>query len=235
MCIRDRHYSDLSVKVKEEWNQVFINAATGQTQNSSGGIQDTQASYALAIEYNVISDENRDQAAELLDQACERGYNNVPYTCLLYTSDHNIGKSVAACAAALEAGTPVEKLAKGLDAFKGAGRRFELLGKVNGVTIVDDYAHHPAEIAATLKAAKSLKFNQVWAVHQPFTYSRTKMLLDDFAEALSIADHTVLTEIMGSREKNTYHIYAKDLADKIDGCVWFPTQQEVADLSLIHI
>ncbi len=75
-----QHYSDLSVKVKEEWNQVFINAATGQTQNSSGGIQDTQASYALAIEYNVISDENRDQAAELLDQACERGYNNVPYT-----------------------------------------------------------------------------------------------------------------------------------------------------------
>ncbi|MBC5786472.1 UDP-N-acetylmuramate--L-alanine ligase [Clostridium facile] len=148
--------------------------------------------------------------------------------------DHNIGNSVAACAAALEAGTPVEKLAKGLDAFKGAGRRFELLGKVNGVTIVDDYAHHPAEIAATLKAAKSLKFNQVWAVHQPFTYSRTKMLLDDFAEALSIADHTVLTEIMGSREKNTYHIYAKDLADKIDGCVWFPTQQEVADYVLQH-
>ena len=60
------------------------------------------------------------------------------------------------------------------------------------------------------------------------------MLLDDFAEALSIADHTVLTEIMGSREKNTYHIYAKDLADKIDGCVWFPTQQEVADYVLQH-
>ena len=68
----------------------------------------------------------------------------------------------------------------------------------------------------------------MWVIHQPFTYSRTAMLLDEFAEALSIADRAVLTEIMGSREKNTYNIYSKDLAAKIDGCVWFPTFEEVA-------
>lgn len=142
--------------------------------------------------------------------------------------DHNIGNSVAACAAALEAGAPVEKLAKGLANFRGAGRRFELLGKVNGITVVDDYAHHPAEVAATLRAAKGLNFKKVWAVHQPFTYSRTKMLLHEFADALSIADRVVLTEIMGSREKNTWNIYSKDLAALIPGCKWFTTQEEVA-------
>ena len=71
-------------------------------------------------------------------------------------------------------------------------------------------------------------FKRVWAVHQPFTYSRTATLLDDFATALSIADKVVLTEIMGGREKNTYNIYTTDLAAKIDGSVWFPTFEEVA-------
>lgn len=141
---------------------------------------------------------------------------------------HNVYNAVAACAAAYSAGIPVEALRGGLEKFGGAMRRFERLAKINGVTFVDDYGHHPAEIAATLKTAKEMSFKRVWVVHQPFTYSRTAMLLDEFAKALSIADRVVLTEIMGSREKNTYNIYAKDLAEKIDGCVWFPTFEEVA-------
>lgn len=153
---------------------------------------------------------------------------------LFVPGDHNILNATAACAAALETGVQPEQLAEGLGNFKGAGRRFELLGKINGITIVDDYAHHPAEIKVTLQAAQSLHFNKVWAVHQPFTYSRTAMLLDDFVEALSIADQVVLSEIMGSREKNTYGIYAKDLADKIDGCVWFKTFEEISDYVLSH-
>jgi UDP-N-acetylmuramate--alanine ligase len=66
-----------------------------------------------------------------------------------------------------------------------------------------------------------MEYKRVWAIFQPFTFSRTSMLLDDFVTALSIPDKTVLTAIMGSREKNTYHIYSKDLGEKIDGCVWF--------------
>ena len=108
------------------------------------------------------------------------------------------------------------------------------MGKINGITVVDDYAHHPAELRATLTAAKELPFRKVWAVFQPFTYSRTAMLLDDFVEVLSIADRVVLSEIMGSREKNTYHIYSKDLAERIDGCVWFPTFEEISDYVLSH-
>ena len=141
---------------------------------------------------------------------------------------HNVYNAVAAAAAAYSADIPVEAIQKGIADFTGAMRRFEKLAEIDGVTFVDDYGHHPAEIAATLRTAKGMSFRRVWCVHQPFTYSRTAMLLDDFAEALSIADKVVLTEIMGSREKNTYNIYSKDLAAKIDGCVWFPTFEEVA-------
>lgn len=141
---------------------------------------------------------------------------------------HNVYNAVAACAAAYSAGIPVEALRDGLESYNGTVRRFERIAEVNGITIADDYAHHPAEVAVTLNTAKKMSFKRVWAVHQPFTYSRTAMLLSEFAEALSIADRVVLTEIMGSREKNTYNIYAKDLAEKIDGCVWYSTFEEVA-------
>ncbi|MFZ2539178.1 MAG: cyanophycin synthetase, partial [Oscillospiraceae bacterium] len=97
------------------------------------------------------------------------------------------------------------------------------------ITVVDDYAHHPAEVKVTLDAAKTMNFKRVIAVHQPFTYSRTKQHLDYFADVLKTADVVVLSEIMGSREKNTYNIFAKDLSDKIDGCVWFDTFDEIAD------
>ena len=143
--------------------------------------------------------------------------------------DHNVLNAIAACVASHEAGATWEQCAAGLNAFHGAQRRFEVLGKIGGITVADDYGHHPTEIEATLKAAKALPFKRVWAVHQPFTYSRTATLLDDFARVLSHADFVVLSEIMGSREKNTYNIYAKDLAAKIHGCVWFPNFPEIAD------
>ena len=141
---------------------------------------------------------------------------------------HNILNAVAAIAAAIHAGAPVSAIAEHLAKFRGAGRRFEILGAVNGVTIADDYAHHPAELAATLRAAKELPFREVWAVFQPFTYSRTQMLMDDFALALALADHVVMSEIMGSREKNTYGVYTSQLAEKIPGSVWFPAFPEIA-------
>lgn len=141
---------------------------------------------------------------------------------------HNIYNALAAVAAAHQLQVEPKVIEESLDAFTGAGRRFEILGKPNGITIADDYAHHPAELEATLTAAKEMGFNRVWAVFQPFTYSRTAMLLDDFARVLALADRVVMTEIMGSREVNTYHIYTKDLADKIPGSVWFNTFEEVA-------
>ncbi len=147
---------------------------------------------------------------------------------------HNLLNSLAAAAAAREAGLSFEEIAGTVGGFHGAKRRFEILGENNGVTIADDYAHHPTELEAVLQTAKKMSFHQVWAVFQPFTYSRTYTLMDDFARVLSIADHTVLTEIMGSREKNTWNVYAKDLAEKVPGCVWFPTFEEVAAYTMSH-
>ena len=134
---------------------------------------------------------------------------------------HNIYNSLAAFAACHISGVEPAEIAKGINAFGGAGRRFEILGTVNGVTIADDYAHHPEEITATLNAANDMGFKRVWAVFQPFTYSRTKMLLNEFAVSLQLADKVVMTEIMGSREVNTIGIYTKDLAELIPGSVWY--------------
>lgn len=147
---------------------------------------------------------------------------------------HNVLDAVAACAAALSCGVLPKQLYLPLSEFNGAGRRFELLGEVNGITIMDDYAHHPAELRVTLEAAKKLDFKKVWAVFQPFTYSRTALLFDDFVEVLQIADRVVLSEIMGSREKNTYGIYSKDLCEKIPGSVWFNTFEEIKDYVLAN-
>ena len=144
--------------------------------------------------------------------------------------DHNILNAVAAAAGAMQLGASPEQAAAGLTAFTGAGRRFEVLGKThNGATVADDYAHHPAELRATLTAAKELDFKRVWAVFQPFTFSRTYLLLEDFVSALSIADRVVLSPIMGSREVNTYHITSEDLGSKIKDCVCLPSFEAMAD------
>ena len=148
--------------------------------------------------------------------------------------DHNVLNAVAGGGAAPGPGGGPAGGPAPPPPLRGAGRRFEVLGRVNGVTIADDYAHHPAELAATLRAAKELDFREVWAVFQPFTFSRTYLLLEDFVKALSIADHVVMSPIMGSREKNQWGIQTKDLGEKIPGSVWFDTFQEMADYTMAH-
>lgn len=143
--------------------------------------------------------------------------------------EHNILNSLCAFAAAYESGAEVDKICKGLKAFRGASRRFELLGKYNGITFADDYAHHPAELKVTLEAAMKMGYKRVWAVHQPFTFTRTSILLDDFAQVLQIPDKCVISAIMGSREVNTIGIKAKDLADKVPNSVQLDTFEEICD------
>ncbi len=140
---------------------------------------------------------------------------------------HNVFNSLAAAAAAWLCGVSYEQIADGIADFHGAGRRFEFLGEVNGVTFVDDYAHHPTEIAATLAAAKALPYKKVWAVFQPFTYSRTARHLSEFAEALSAADEVIVSDIMGSREVNEWNVSAKDITDRIDGAHHLPTFDDI--------
>lgn len=146
--------------------------------------------------------------------------------------EHNISNSLAALAAADYCGINLIDAINSLEQFGGACRRFEILAEIDGITIADDYAHHPTELKVTLDAAMQMDFHTVWAVFQPFTYSRTKEHMDDFAKVLSIPDKCVMTEIMGSREVNTEGVYTSQLAEKIPGSVWFDTFEEVSDYVL---
>lgn len=142
---------------------------------------------------------------------------------------HNVYNALAAIVTAMETGATFEQCRIMLETFGGAGRRFEFLGSFRGITIADDYAHHPKELTVTLEAAMLMEYKRVWAVFQPFTFSRTSMLLNDFVTALKIPTKVVLSEVMGSREVNTYHVYTSQLAEKIPGSVWFKTFEEIAD------
>lgn len=127
---------------------------------------------------------------------------------------HNIANALAAIAFATEAGIDTDTIIRGLQAFGGTARRFEYKGKLGGITIIDDYAHHPTEIAATLKAAQHYPHNQVWCVFQPHTYTRTKAFFHEFAEALSHTDHLVLADIYAARETDTLGVSSADLAEE---------------------
>ena len=159
---------------------------------------------------------------------CEKG-NKIGHVKLSIPGKHNVINALSAIVTAIHSGVTIDECIFGIEAFRGAGRRFEILGKYAGITIADDYAHHPTELEVTLDSAVKMGYKKVWAVFQPFTYSRTKNHFDDFVKVLTIPDRCVLSEIMGSREINTYGIYSSQLAEKIPDSVWFNTFEEIAD------
>lgn len=124
---------------------------------------------------------------------------------------HNISNSLSVIALALELKIPIEHIKAGILSFGGTERRFEYKGEIGGVTIIDDYAHHPTEIEATLKAASVYPHNNLWCVFQPHTYTRTKAFLKEFAKSLVFADKIVLADIFAAREVNPGDISSLDL------------------------
>lgn len=157
-----------------------------------------------------------------------KGKEFVIHITLSVPGEHNVLNSLAAFIACVESGADIEKIKESLFEFHGAGRRFELRGTFKGITLADDYAHHPKEIEVTLNAAMKMNYKRVWAVHQPFTFTRTAKFLDEFARVLQIADKCVISEIMGSREVNTIGIKASDLSSKIPGCIQIDKLEDIA-------
>ena len=147
---------------------------------------------------------------------------------------HNIYNALAMCCCVRPLGLQPADAERAAENFKGMGRRFEVKGECNGAVIVDDYAHHPTELAATLKTARSLGYQRVIAVHQPFTYSRTKALMQDFADVLRSADQVVLLPVMGSREVDDGSVRSEDLAAKIPGSVVVDGLDAAADWVRAH-
>ena len=142
---------------------------------------------------------------------------------------HNVLNALSAFAVAYDMGVEANGIKEALEKFTGAGRRFEFLGEFENFVLADDYAHHPTEIIATLTAAKNLDYKRVIAVFQPFTFSRTALLKDEFIKALSIADKVILTPIMGSREVNTYGISSEDIKNGLNDCVIVDGFENIAD------
>ena len=153
-----------------------------------------------------------------------------PYT-LRVPGLYNVYNATAAIAVAKLLGIDDHIIKKSLSDFNGTDRRFEYKGQVNDFTIIDDYAHHPTEITATLNAAKKYPHKTIWCIFQPHTYSRTKSLLPEFAHALSLADEVILTDIYAARETDTLGISSVNLQEEIEKlghkCYYFPTFEEV--------
>ena len=130
--------------------------------------------------------------------------------------EHNILNAVGAFACCHQLGVEASVIIDTLDKFKGTQRRFDVIGTTeNGIRLVDDYAHHPTEIKATLSAARNIPHNRLWCLFQPHTYTRTLALFDEFAEAFADADILILAEIYAAREKNIYKISSRELAAEI--------------------
>ena len=135
---------------------------------------------------------------------------------LAVPGEHNVANSLAAVAACMDLGVDFEIIKSTLESFTGTQRRFDIVGKTSdGVTVIDDYAHHPTEIKATLAAAENIPHRKLWCLFQPHTYTRTLALFDEFADAFEKADVLVLAEIYAAREKNIYKLSSKKLMAEI--------------------
>jgi len=129
---------------------------------------------------------------------------------------HNVQNALAACTVGFIFNIKFDVIKDSLEKFTGTRRRFEIKGKFNGATIIDDYAHHPAEIRATLEAADKYPHNNIWCIFQPHTYTRTKFLLKDFSQSFNNAHRVIITDIYAAREKDTGEIHSTDLVKEIN-------------------
>lgn len=176
-----------------------------------------------------------------IDNLEHNGYNQYTFTIckkgipvgeirLSVPGIHNVYDALAAFAAADYLGIPEDDICDSLHHFGGTHRRFETRGIMGGIMVVDDYSHHPTEIKAILATVKEMKYNNVWCVFQPHTYTRTKLLFDDFVKVFTENDvNVVITDIYAAREKDTGIVSAQQLANAIPNAIYKKTFPEAAD------
>lgn len=163
---------------------------------------------------------------------------NLGHITLSVPGMHNVSNALAVIAASRKLGISMECIQAGLLGFGGANRRFQYKGNLNGVTIIDDYAHHPTEIRTTLEAAKNYPHREIWCVFQPHTYTRTKAFFKEFAQSLSLADHVVLADIYAARETDTLgmssELLQKEIAALGADSYYFPSFAEIEEFLKSH-
>ena len=215
---------------------LIINADTPEYQSITEGLSCQVITYGLENNADyTASDITYDEFGHASFNVRYKG-SDLGRCSLKVPGSHNVSNALSAVAAGRLLNLPWEVIAEGLLSFTCTDRRFQYKGTVGGVTIIDDYAHHPTEIEATLKAAANYPHRKVWCVFQPHTYTRTKALLPEFAQALTLADHVVLADIYAARETDTLGISSEDLADRIrelgTPCEYFPTFDEIENFLL---
>lgn len=171
------------------------------------GFNDQSDFYASNIEFNAFG---------MPSYELYKGRNKLCTLQLSVPGEHNIANSLAAVACCHSLGVDIADIVSTLESFTGTQRRFDVIGVTkNNIRVVDDYAHHPTEIKATLSAAQNIPHNALWCLFQPHTYTRTMALFDDFADAFADADKIIVAEIYAAREKNIYKISSKELVTEI--------------------
>lgn len=187
----------------------FVKAATEGLDKKviTFGLNKTSDYYAKNISFDEIGCASYDLYSKI--RPLGRIKLSVP-------GEHNVTDSLAAIATCFELGVELDVIRSTLEQFHGTKRRFDVIGQTStGFKLIDDYAHHPTEVKATLAAAQKLRHNSVWCLFQPHTYTRTMALMDEFADAFVDADHVVLAEIYAAREKNIYKLSSRKLLEII--------------------
>jgi UDP-N-acetylmuramate--alanine ligase len=194
ICQEDRNASKLAQIARQRGQQVHSYAIMDKPREAGEQIADYSANELASnklggMSWRLVSSTKAGEVDQKID--------------LRLPGRHNVQNSLAAMAVAHQMHLPLERASQALREFSGTGRRFELRGEVGGVVIIDDYAHHPTEIRATISAARMrYPSSQIWVVWQPHTYSRTRLLFGEFASAFGQADHVVVTDIYAAREKH---------------------------------
>lgn len=224
-------FKSFAKKVPQE-GIVIINGDIEKVDEVIKDLSCTTITFGLDPEKSLWHPANityNDKAFSSFDIFC--GKQNMGTIHLQVPGTHNIYNALGACVTAYSLGLSMNAIIQGLSQYKGTHKRFEYKGDLKGITIIDDYAHHPTEVKATLNVAKKYPHKNLWCVFQPHTYTRTRAFLKEFAFALQAADKVVLTDIYAAREKNPGDIHSKDLYNELQKngteVYYFPTFEEI--------
>lgn len=203
---------------------VIVNSDDENAKKAVDGVNKTIITYSVknGADYAALNIEYDEMGAGSFD-LYEKG-NFLGRIKLSVIGGHNVSNALGAIAAARFLGLEFAAIKEGLLSYTGVGRRLERLGERGGVTVIDDYAHHPTEIKATLNSIRSS--GDIWCVFQPHTYTRTRALFDDFVNALTNKAKVIVLDIYAAREKDTGLVSARDLAKKIPNAIYMPDFDE---------
>jgi len=224
VCINDRGAARLGQIARERGQRVFSYGIRDSNKGFSGQSADYVADGLTPNPYGGMS----------FDAKCTMTGSQFelhPPIDLRVPGRHNVQNALATLAVAHQMQLSVDQASKAISEYRGTGRRFEVRGEINNITVIDDYAHHPTEIRATLSAAR-MRYpkSKLWVVWQPHTYSRTRLLFNDFVVAFEQADHVIITDIYAAREKQPEDGFS---SRQVVAAMSFPDTNYIPDFSRV--